>query len=429
MSATTLDFDLVSRVVRHPEELNTLLLTGLEARHIRDAAMRAAFEYVLAHKQRHRAVPSPATVERDLGFAPSDPPEPVTYYADQVAKREAFYAMRDGRNTLDALLAKGDVEGAAREIGALAKAVTLELDRGHEVSGIADVRARLDRYALAASKKLVGIPFPWKEYTDETMGWKPGEYGLVVARTGVGKTWFALQLASTAWMEGKRVLFFSMEMAPDLVHVRHDSLLAQVPFDALWKGTLTASQEKLYRETLDELKGYEGFNVVGYNMQASTLQMQALIEQYEPDFVICDGAYLMRPIGYNPRMSRTELLAEVANDHTRLANSYGIPVCDVVQFNRDQKKTKVDADVENIYGSDAWGQNATYVFALLRTKEDLRDGVMRASLIKHRNGNVFASRIAWDLDAMDFPLLEFEVGKTSLARAAASAAPAAAVTW
>jgi replicative DNA helicase len=352
-------------------------------------------------------------VERATGFEVSSAPEPVGYYIDQLLDRHKFYTMRDGANDMQTALGDGDL----LEAGTAYEQMGLELRKlaqNEQIAmGVEESVARVKRYR---DKGEVGYPMPWQEYTDVTLGWKPGEYGIIAARTGVGKTFMAVMHGHSVWYAGKRVLLISMEMDPELLHIRHDAYVAGVPLAGVWQKNLNKKQEKRYMRTMKALRDHGGFDIVGYNMAASMDQIRGTIEVYEPDFVIVDGAYLVRPTGWHPSMSRNERMESVALDMTSLATSYQVPVLNTVQFNRDQKKGKEDGDLSNVYGSDAWAQNAEYVWACIQTEQHKEDNTMISALLKHRNGPVFAARHEWDLEDMAFDLEEFQIGRTSLPR-------------
>jgi len=413
-SSAQIEIAAVSRVIQHPDELPILLAEGIEERHFRDAQVQKAFSFIVEHKRTVGSVPHASTLKTHTGLEVTDPVEPIKYYAGELKERFCWYTERDAINLAQAELAEGNTATAILE--AAVKEVTLERMRGDAIVGISDTAVRRLRYADIKAGKIGGISFPWLEFTAETLGLKANELMIIVARTGVGKTWYALQLASTAWLEGNKVLFISMEMHPNIIHARHDAIVSEVPFDNLWKGKLTPVQHARWESTMDALDGMDGFDVVGHNMAANNMQIRAAVELAEPDIVICDGAYLRTPMGFNPKMGRNEKLEALATEDKMMSAEYGVPWVNTVQFNREVKKKTTDVDAGSIYGSDAWGQNADYINALLQTKEDKADAVMRSAFIKHRNGNVFASRLQWDFEDMDFSLLEFEAGVTSISK-------------
>lgn len=425
------DIDLISRVLHHPDEMPEVMALSITPDHFRDAEMRAAFEFILKHRKKHGAVPSAKTVEEEVGFKPTvAPAETSGFYAERLIDRQTFFVAKDGVNEIAEFLNDHDVESATSRVQLLAHDVRLAQASKTEIAYIEEVDPRIERYDVVSGVGgVTGIPMPWAEFTEHTMGWQNGEFNVIAARTGVGKTFMGLLFAHTAWMEGKKCLTVSMEMPTGDMHLRHDAMVAEVPADGLYRGTLTPAQEKKYRDTMEELRDIGGFDIIGHNMSASMGQIEAAIELLEPEYLFIDGLYLVKPTDFSPRMSRTERANACADEVKQVAARYDIPVVGALQLNREQKKGAKDSDTANIYGSDAWGQNAANVFSLIQTREDRNDEVMRCSLIKGRNCPPFASRIQWDLDdTMEFDLLEFETGVTSI-KPKKTAAGGGAVTW
>ena len=60
-------------------------------------------------------------------------------------------------------------------------------------------------------------------------GLGPGELGVVVAPSGVGKTWILTAIGADAVKRGLSVVHYSMELSEHYVGARYDTVFTQIP--------------------------------------------------------------------------------------------------------------------------------------------------------------------------------------------------------
>lgn len=410
----TLDIQVLSRILKHPEEIPELLELGIDAHHFADSTLAEVLAFILDVRAKTGKIPSPITVEARTGFLAGEAPETLSYYCNLMIERAVFYVVRDGKNDAHEFLAKGKTQKALDRIGETVRWAIKEQVRAQKIYNIESVEPRITRYEdLSVMSGVDGIPFPWTDFTNETYGWHKNDFGLITARTGIGKTWLSLLCANAAWTTENRVLFVTMEMSAEDIHQRHDAMCSEISFDRFRKGKLTPKEESKWRRTMTAIESLGGFHVIGYDMAGTTQQIQAAIELTEPDIVFIDGLYLVRPSSASPRMSKWERYGEVADEVKRFISTYNIPIVGSLQLNRDQKKNTKEADTSNIYGSDVFGQHSSIALALIQTREHLTKGLMQVSVIKSRNGVPMVGVVDWDLERMSFDLVHFELGVTS----------------
>ncbi|MEZ4386515.1 MAG: hypothetical protein R3D98_02850 [Candidatus Krumholzibacteriia bacterium] len=112
-----------------------------------------------------------------------------------------------------------------------------------------------------------------------------GKFGVVLARTGVGKTGFLITLALDHLLQGRRVLHISTKETVEHVRAYYDQLLAAM-----------AGQLGLDRMMERELEVERGRHILVYNRETFTLdklrQSVAFLRDdagFKPDMVIMDG--------------------------------------------------------------------------------------------------------------------------------------------
>lgn len=98
----------------------------------------------------------------------------------------------------------------------------LENNLGHDY--FLDILSRLQ------DVKRNSVPTGWKpinELMDGGLG--PGELGVVVAPSGIGKTWILCKLGADAVSKGFNVLHYSLELSENYVGCRYDTIYTEIP--------------------------------------------------------------------------------------------------------------------------------------------------------------------------------------------------------
>jgi replicative DNA helicase len=122
-------------------------------------------------------------------------------------------------------------------------------------------------------------------------GLGPGELGVVVAPSGVGKTWVLCALGAAAIKAGKTVVHYSMELSENYVGSRYDTVFTQIP---------SADLPDKKDEVKDKIRKLKGKLIIKYfpPKGVSPKKLEAHIEKMiaagnKPDLIIVDYADLL----------------------------------------------------------------------------------------------------------------------------------------
>ena len=220
-------------------------------------------------------------------------------------------------------------------------------------------------------------------------GLGPKELAMVVAPPGVGKSLYLVNQGVKCMVEGKKVLYISLEMSEDKIAQRFDSVMTLIPQFKL----KDPANHTSVKERLDMFKQeFPGGDLVIKEFptgMASINAIRSLLVQlknyhdFEPDVLIVDYLELMRPT----REIQQEYLAQqrIAEELRGLGVEFGFLVWTATQTNRMGRTVKVITDAEL---GDSYGKIRTCDFAisLNQTEEEFDQGTMRAFVIKSRNG-------------------------------------------
>jgi replicative DNA helicase len=215
------------------------------------------------------------------------------------------------------------------------------------------------------------------------------ELAMVVAPPGVGKSLYLVNQGVQSMIEGRKVLYVSLEMSEDKIAQRFDSIMTLVPQFKL----KDPANQLTVKERLDIFQQqFPGSNLVIKEFptgQASINTVRNLLvqlknyDEFEPDVLIVDYLELMRPT----RDIQQEYHAQqrIAEELRGLAMEFNFLIWTATQTNRQGRMVKVITDAEL---GDSYGKIRTCDFAisLNQTEEEFDEGRMRAFVMKSRNG-------------------------------------------
>jgi replicative DNA helicase len=240
-------------------------------------------------------------------------------------------------------------------------------------------------------EKYKGVLFGLKKLDELTNGIQPGEFGVVFARTGAGKSRFLFTLSYNAVQAGKTVLYISLEMSLEQLERIYDSRQGMLGYDQIKKGALDYEEEVRYFRQLDELKkNKDHFYIVDVPRGCTALAIESEIDNYEriyqrkPDLVIVDYLALMKPIG--EYFNASDKYGNITRELRELIRAKKMAGFSAVQSTRTSlEATKIGT--EHIAWSDAVGQHCDMVLHIhLQSDEEKAQNILKGTLVKYRDG-------------------------------------------
>lgn len=143
------------------------------------------------------------------------------------------------------------IEGAERKIFSVSK-----MRRGSEFRNIQDVLSKtqsdLEKLAEKGSD-ITGLSTGFNGIDKMTSGLHETEFIIIAARPAMGKTAFALNLATSVAADKKTVVLFNLEMNAEQLATRMISSLGQIPLNKLRTGHLEHNDWKRVNEAMSQL--------------------------------------------------------------------------------------------------------------------------------------------------------------------------------
>jgi replicative DNA helicase len=227
------------------------------------------------------------------------------------------------------------------------------------------------------------VPTDWDALNDVMDGGLgPGELGVVVAPSGVGKTWVLCALGAAAVRQGKTVVHYSLELSEHYVGQRYDTIFTQIPSNQLIdkKEEVFTKISKLPGKL--QIKYFPPKGITVKKLQAHIEKMTAAGNA--PDVVILDYADLL--LSYTNKSDST--YQEQGGTYIELrgmGGELGIPVWTASQTNRSAIDSEV-IEADKISDSYAKVMNADFIMSLSRKSKDKLNNTARAHIMKNRFG-------------------------------------------
>lgn len=227
------------------------------------------------------------------------------------------------------------------------------------------------------------VPTKWEpinELMDGGLG--PGELGVVVAPSGVGKTWILTAIGAEAVRRGLSVVHYTMELSEHYVGARYDTVFTNIPSADLKerKDDVKAKIRNLKGKLL--IKYFPPKGVTVKKLQQHIEKMISLDNR--PDVIIVDYADLL--LSHSNKSDST--YAEqggVYIDLRGMSGELGIPVWTASQTNRSAIDSEV-IEADKIADSYAKVMNADFIMSWSRKSKDKLNNTARAHIMKNRFG-------------------------------------------
>ena len=290
-----------------------------------------------------------------------------------------------------------------------ALAVTFDTSVGHDYLENSD-----ERYEFY-HKHEERIPFDLDYFNKITKGGLPNKtLNIALAGTGVGKSLFMCHVAAGAMVQGKNVLYITMEMAEEKIAERIDANLLNVTLD-----DLTSLPKDMYDKKVAKLKAKTTGKLIIKEYptaSASATHFRSLLNElnlkksFRPDIIFIDYLNICcsSRIKAGANINSYTYVKSIAEELRGLAVEYGVPIVSATQTTRSGF-TSSDPGLEDTSESFGLPATADLMFALI-TSEDLQElGQIMVKQLKNRyNDPTMYKRFTVGVDRAKMKLYDVE---------------------
>jgi len=273
-----------------------------------------------------------------------------------------------------------------------ALAVSFDTHIGHDY--LEDFEERYDAYHRKEDK----IPFDLEYFNKITKGGLPNKtLNVALAGTGVGKSLFMCHMASSCLLDGRNVLYITMEMAEEKIAERIDANLLNVPIQDisdLPKKIFDSKVNSLSKKTQGKLIIKEYPTAAAHSGHFTALLNElALKRSFRPDIIFIDYLNICASSRYKSNLSVNSYsyIKAIAEELRGLAVEANVPIVSATQTTRSGYGS---SDVELTDTSESFGLPATadLMFALISTEELEELGQLLVKQLKNRYNDISVNR-------------------------------------
>ena len=395
---------LVLRNLLHNEEYLRKVIPFIRGDYFEDLKQRMVYEEILDFVEKYN---EPATKEvlcielekrkdiNDSNFKEvvhlvtnlEDVPAEFNWLVDTTEKwcreRAIYLALMESISIADGQDDKKTAD-AIPSILSDALAVSFDNHIGHDY--LEDYEQRYELY----HKKEERIEFDLEYFNKITKGGLPNKtLNIALAGTGVGKSLFMCHVAASVLLQGKNVLYITLEMAEERIAERIDANLLNIPIQDITdlpKAMFEKKVNNVAQKTQGSLiiKEYPTASAHAGHFR-SLLNELALKKSFRPDIIFIDYLNICSSSRYRAGSSVNSytVVKSIAEELRGLAVEFNVPIVSATQTTRSGYGS---SDVELTDTSESFGLPATadLMFALISTSELEELGQILVKQLKNR---------------------------------------------
>ena len=420
---------LILRNLLHNEEYTRKVIPFLKSEYFEDTNQRIVFEEILSFVQEYNQLATKEVlcieVEKrkdinDTSFQEivhlvsnlEDVPVEMSWLVDTTEKwcrdRAIYLALMESIHIADGKDEKKNRDSIPNILSD-ALAVSFDNHVGHDY--LLDYEQRYELY----HKKEDKIEFDLEYFNKITKGGLPNKtLNIALAGTGVGKSLFMCHVASSVLLQGRNVLYITLEMAEEKIAERIDANLLNVPIQDiadLPRQMFETKVTNLAKKTQGTLiiKEYPTASAHSGHFK-SLLNELALKKSFRPDIIFIDYLNICASSRYKGNLSVNSYsyIKAIAEELRGLAVEFNVPIVSATQTTRSGYGS---SDVELTDTSESFGLPATadLMFALISTEELEELGQILVKQLKNRyNDPTIHKRFVVGIDRAKMRLYDCE---------------------
>jgi replicative DNA helicase len=290
-----------------------------------------------------------------------------------------------------------------------ALAVSFDNNIGHDY--LQNYEERYEFYHRKEDK----IGFDLEYFNKITKGGIPNKtLNIALAGTGVGKSLFMCHMASSVLLQGKNVLYITLEMAEERIAERIDANLLNIPIQQL----VDLPRQMFENKVNSIAKKTQGTLIIKEYPTASAhsghfkalLNELALKKSFRPDIIFIDYLNICSSSRFKSgsNINSYTFVKAIAEELRGLAVEFNVPIVSATQTTRSGFGS---SDVELTDTSESFGLPATadLMFALISTEELDELGQILVKQLKNRyNDPTIHKRFVVGIDRAKMRLYDVE---------------------
>ena len=424
----TIELTTLSQLL-HNEEFNRKVIPFLKSEYFNEKSEKVLFEEINDFVDKYKNPPTKTSLEieiekrKDLSETEhkkvldllnnlEDNKVDYDWLVDTVEKfckdKAVYNAVVDSIKVIDGK-DKNKTEEAIPSMLSDALSVSFDNHIGHDY-----IEQSEDRYEFYHRKEK-RIEFDLEKLNQITKGGLPQKtLNIALAGTGVGKSLFMCHLASSTVMQGKNVLYITLEMAEEKIAERIDANLMNITIDDLHTLPKKMFEDKIRsisKKTVGKLviKEYPTASAHSGHFRSLVKEL-AIKKSFKPDLICIDYLNICASSRFkgNASVGSYFYIKAIAEELRGFAVESSVPIVSATQTTRSAY-TSTDVGLEDTSESFGLPATADLMFALISTEEleDLNQ-IMIKQLKNRYNDPTINKRFIVGIDRAKMKLYDVE---------------------
>ena len=424
----TIELTTLSQLL-HNEEFNRKVIPFLKSEYFNEKSEKVLFEEINDFVDKYKNPPTKTSLEieiekrKDLSETEhkkvldllnnlEDNKVDYDWLVDTVEKfckdKAVYNAVVDSIKVIDGK-DKNKTEEAIPSMLSDALSVSFDNHIGHDY-----IEQSEDRYEFYHRKEK-RIEFDLEKLNQITKGGLPQKtLNIALAGTGVGKSVFMCHLASSTLMQGKNVLYITLEMAEEKIAERIDANLMNITIDDLHTLPKKMFEDKIRsisKKTVGKLviKEYPTASAHSGHFRSLVKEL-AIKKSFKPDLICIDYLNICASSRFkgNASVGSYFYIKAIAEELRGFAVESSVPIVSATQTTRSAY-TSTDVGLEDTSESFGLPATADLMFALISTEEleDLNQ-IMIKQLKNRYNDPTINKRFIVGIDRAKMKLYDVE---------------------
>lgn len=420
---------LILRNFLHNEQFTRKVLPFIKAEYFEDTSQKIIFEEILNFVQKYNQLATKEILSIEVENRKDinedsfkqisnlienldDDPTEIDWLVNTTEKwcrdRAIYIALMESIHIADGKDEKKNRDSIP-SILSDALAVSFDPNIGHDY--LLDYEKRYESYHRKEEK----IEFDLEFFNKITKGGLPNKtLNIALAGTGVGKSLFMCHVAASVLLQGRNVLYITLEMAEERIAERIDANLLNIPIqqlNELPKQMFETKVNGLAKKTQGTfiIKEYPTASAHSGHFKA-LLNELALKKSFRPHIIFIDYLNICSSSRFKggSNINSYTLVKSIAEELRGLAVEFNVPIVSATQTTRSGFGS---SDVELTDTSESFGLPATadLMFALISTEELENLGQILVKQLKNRyNDPTVNKRFVVGIDRAKMRLYDVE---------------------
>lgn len=395
---------LVTRIIQ-TGEIENVIARGIDEEHFADEECQEVYGYAIDHLKKYKGAPSMKAVKEQFPeFDPELTEESIDYLID---KHIVNVKRRMANDAILALAEAAEDDKRAEDIDIEFLDISRQLATIVPTTAVArfsDMHKRIDQYRKDKKEgNQWGIRMGIPALDEKTFGIQPHELIVCAGWQGTGKSTLMQHIGFSGYLQGKKILFVSLEMDRGPLLRKFDTMAVDMSYRELKGLNLPDEAEDRWEKWADDAEAGRdhGKDIIIIDRIGSRTATGVYAEtiRHKPDLVIVDYISLLET-GRTGSEKHWQQIGQISRELKLNAQTLGIPVIAAAQTNRDSVKEGVK--LETIAFSSAIGMDSDIVLGLMQDEDMRAEEKMEVVMVKNRDGAPGKALMDWKIDSMQF---------------------------